>query len=149
MSEVAELKPCPFCGGTHVMMFEPTCRRDTPYNPADRLFPLVRCQCGAEAIGKDEDYRGATAVAAWNTRPAEATLTARADAAEARLAKAVEALTPSGETKAAYIGEFSFTVDFTNEDGEDDYMRVDVPWTTIKEIMAAIRARAALSELEG
>ena len=74
---------------------------------------------------------------------------ARADAAEGRLAKAVEALTPSGETKAAYIGEFSFTVDFTNEDGEDDYMRVDVPWTTIKEIMAAIRARAALSELEG
>lgn len=53
-----------------------------------------------------------------------------------------EALTPSGDTKAAYIGEFSFTVDFTNEDGEDTYMRVDVPWITVKEIMAAILDRA-------
>lgn len=70
--DTRELKPCPFCGGTHVMMFEPTCRKETPYNPADRLFPIVRCQCGAEAIGKDEDYRGATAIAAWNTRASDA-----------------------------------------------------------------------------
>jgi hypothetical protein len=32
----------------------------------------------------------------------------RADIAEAKLAKAVEALTPSGDTKAEYMGEFFF-----------------------------------------
>lgn len=75
------------------------------------------------------------------------------EATEAQLAKAVEALTPSGETKAAYIGEFSFMIDevVTSDDGDEVENRreVTVPWTTVKEIMAAIRARAALSELEG
>jgi hypothetical protein len=52
-----------------------------------------------------------------------------------------EALTPSAETKAQYIGEFSFRVPL----GEDSYIEPAVPWTTIKEIMAAIRARAELS----
>jgi hypothetical protein len=69
------------------------------------------------------------------------------DIAALKAAAFSEALTPSGDTKAAYIGEFSFTVDFTDEDGEDTYMRVDVPWTTIKEIMVAIRTRA-LSAIE-
>jgi hypothetical protein len=52
-----------------------------------------------------------------------------------------KALTPSAETKAEYIGEFSFRVPL----GEDGYIEPAVPWTTIKEIMAAIRARAELS----
>lgn len=47
------------------------------------------------------------------------------------------ALTPSAETKGAYSGEFQFQAD---EDGTP----MPVPWTTIKEIMAAIRARAVL-----
>jgi hypothetical protein len=47
-----------------------------------------------------------------------------------------EALTPSAETKAAYIGEFKFTA------YEADEAFVTVPWTTIKEIMAAIMKRA-------
>ena len=47
-----------------------------------------------------------------------------------------EALEPSGDTKAAYLGEFSF---------HDGLKKRVVPWTTIKEIMAAIRARAALA----
>ena len=63
-----------------------------------------------------------------------------------------EALTPSAETKAAYIGEFAFNVDTVgiDEDGEpvDCTRRVTVPWTTIKEIMAAIRARAALASIQ-
>ena len=51
------------------MMFEPTCRPETPYNPADRLFPIVRCMsCYCEAVGANEDYRGDTAIAAWNRR---------------------------------------------------------------------------------
>ena len=54
--------------------------------------------------------------------------------------KALEALTPSAETKAAYVGEFQFSVpDFGNPAG---HRFVEVPWTTIKEIMAAIKARA-------
>lgn len=82
---------------------------------------------------------------------------ARADAAEARAAKyneacnefedeiarlesevkrLREALTPSSETKFAYIGEFMFKVGRKN---------VAVPWDTIKDIMKFISARAALT----
>jgi len=80
---------------------------------------------------------------------------ARATRAEARVAGAVEALTPSGDTKATYIGEFFEEIEVPNPEwgpdedpeGEDsdngEYRRVRVPvsWTTIKEIMAAIRSR--------
>lgn len=47
------------------------------------------------------------------------------------------ALTPSKETKYDYSGEFTFSVRTV-----DNYFTVDVPWTTIKEIMAAIQKRA-------
>lgn len=55
----------------------------------------------------------------------------------------VEALTPSAATKAAYIGEFSFTID-EQGDGQmcEVSRKVDVPWTVIKQIMAAIQDRA-------
>lgn len=55
-----------------------------------------------------------------------------------------EALTPSAETKAAYIGEFKFTIPAQDEDGNEVTREIDVPWTTIKEIMTAIEARALL-----
>lgn len=55
-----------------------------------------------------------------------------------------EALKPSGDTKAAYIGEFKFGIDMCDEDGEEYSQSVTVPWTTVKEIMAVIQARAAL-----
>lgn len=74
---------------------------------------------------------------------------ARALTAEAKLKAARQALEPSAETKAAYIGEFQFTVTTTAVDECDEpyevQQTVTVPWTTIKEIMAAIRARAALN----
>lgn len=74
-------------------------------------------------------------------------------AAEASLAAAREALTPSGDTKAEYIGEFQFTVTMMELDDSDEPFEcqraVTVPWTTIKEIMAAISARAALTKKEG
>lgn len=57
-----------------------------------------------------------------------------------------EALTPSGDTKSAYIGEFSFNIEDRDEDGEECSRNVVVPWTTVKEIMAAIRARAEMKE---
>ena len=68
----------------------------------------------------------------------------RAERAEAEAERLREALKPSGATKAAYIGEFSFGFPVFDEDGHDVMRNVNVPWTTIKEIMSAIRARAAL-----
>lgn len=61
------------------------------------------------------------------------------------LGKVVNALTPTGQTKAAYAGEFSFHITEIDEDGDEVSRMVDVPWTTIKEIMAAISDRAGLS----
>ena len=57
-----------------------------------------------------------------------------------------EALTPSGATKAAYIGEFSFGIEDRDEDGDECTRNVVVPWTTVKEIMGAIRDRAEMKE---
>lgn len=70
-------------------------------------------------------------------------------ALQAENARLREALTPSGATKHAYIGEFSIQVERFDEDsGEDFWERVLIDWTVTKEIMAAISARAALN-LEG
>lgn len=65
-----------------------------------------------------------------------------------RIAELEKALTPSAETKAAYIGEFSFFIPDQDEDGDEVPRCVVVPWTTVKEIMAAIRARAALRQTQ-
>lgn len=64
------------------------------------------------------------------------------DALAAALETAMAALTPSGETKGAYMVEFSFT-----QDGHRG--NLTVPWTTIKEIMEAIRKRAVLNAKDG
>lgn len=52
------------------------------------------------------------------------------------------ALTPSSETKAAYIGEVEFKQDYTDEDGEEQTEVILVPWTSMKEFMAIIRGYA-------
>lgn len=65
---------------------------------------------------------------------------------KAEIKRLKNALTPSAETKAAYLGEFSFSLCVREEDGEEIFERITVPWSTVKEIMAAILARA---ELEG
>ena len=74
-----------------------------------------------------------------------------ADEAADRIEALEAALTPSSDTKAAYHGEFSFLITVRVEDEEtsepiDVKRKVMVPWNTIKEIMAAIRDRAALGE---
>lgn len=95
---------------------------------------------GYEAIG--------SSVVAHMAIPATdyAALTARATAAEQRVRALEEALTPSGDTKAAYIGEFKFTIEVEEPDEVGEMNTVDreivIPWTTMKEIMAAILARA-------
>lgn len=48
------------------------------------------------------------------------------------------ALTPSTDTKVAYMGEFRMNVRL-RLDGDEELRTIYVPWTTIKEIMAAIR----------
>jgi len=54
----------------------------------------------------------------------------------------IEALTPSAETKAAYSGEFSFPREYYDEEGVRYTTYETVPWTTVKDIMKAILARA-------
>ena len=73
----------------------------------------------------------------------------RIAALEAENARLREALTPSADTKAAYIGEFWFSIRVWDEKGDDRDQRVCVPWTAIKEIMAKIKARAALEAGNG
>jgi hypothetical protein len=64
---------------------------------------------------------------------------------ESRLRALHEALTPSAETKAEYIGEFQFPIELAHPRLGSETRSVDVPWTTIKTIMAAILGRAALT----
>lgn len=71
---------------------------------------------------------------------------------QAKVERLEDALEPSGETKAAYHGEFSFTImDPVFDEGDETFTecprQVYVPWTTVKEIMAAIRAYAARQAL--
>lgn len=49
------------------------------------------------------------------------------------------AITPSGETKAKYIGEFSFADERRTNGGGKRHI---VPWVTVKEIMHTIRRHA-------
>ena len=52
------------------------------------------------------------------------------------------ALTPSSETKAAYIGEIEWTREAFDENGESEIETLSIPWTSMKEFMAMIRGYA-------
>jgi hypothetical protein len=64
----------------------------------------------------------------------------------------LEALTPSAETKGAYIGEFYLTPGEAGhaEDAVEEHElgNTTVPWTVVKEIMAAILQRAKNNQPE-
>jgi Lar family restriction alleviation protein len=125
--ELMALLPCPFCGGEAEVIW---------YDG----FPCIRCKtydCGC-GTGMHSSGGEAKAIAAWNRRTELPALIAERDALR-------EALAPSADTKAAYIGEFHFNVIDRDEDGEEVPRRVAVPWDVTKEIMAAISARAALA----
>jgi Lar family restriction alleviation protein len=116
------LEPCPFCGGTRI--------RTTHI----RDGRACGCgDCGAELHAFHPDAE-AKAIKLWNTRTLSLTTKAIDD-------ELVEALTPSGDTKAAYMGEFSFSRTRTNEDGDEYAEKVYVPWTTIKEMRGNGRGR--------
>jgi hypothetical protein len=70
-------------------------------------------------------------------------------ALESSQSELLEALTPSADTKAAYMGEFSFPVELAHPRLGTEVRHIDVPWTTIKEIMGAIRARAERTSRHG
>ena len=65
------------------------------------------------------------------------------DEALAEVERLREALTPSEETKAAYIGEV------TEPDATRAAGKRTVSWTAIKDVMALIRQRAALKAADG
>ncbi|MHA7852237.1 hypothetical protein [Roseovarius sp.] len=71
------------------------------------------------------------------------------DALRAKLEAAVGAMTPSGDTKAAYMGKFSFPITLYHPKLGEETRRVSVPWTCIKEIMAMIHARASRAKIKG
>lgn len=56
----------------------------------------------------------------------------------------IAALTPSGDTKAAYMGEVRDDVTFYDEIGNDHTQDYAVSWTAIKEVMALIRKEVGL-----
>ena len=52
------------------------------------------------------------------------------------------ALTPSADTKSAYMGEFQFRFPAYDADGVERMFTPSIPWTAIKDIMSAIVAYA-------
>lgn len=124
----SELLPCPFCSSGDVES-----RLDV-----DSDWWWIACNnCNASGpvmtVSTDDQCD-------WNTRAGEG--------GEAERLR--EALTPSAETKTAYMGEFAIPVPMLDDDGGEVIATFNVPWVTIKQIMAAIRARAALrSSREG
>lgn len=126
MSE--ELKPCPFCGG------KPQSRWYEVPESSEGYWGIDCCH----AFSHDADER--CAAEAWNTRALPRT------PQQEEVERLQEALTPSLGTKAAYMGEFQFGFPDWDEDGNEVTRNINIPWTAIKEIMAAIRARAALKE---
>lgn len=98
----------------------------------------------------DTDYSAAFAtMRVTRDGRAAAALEAQAE----RISVLERALEPSAETKAAYSGEFFERLEISNpnfdEDDENEpetlVQQVPVSWTTIKEIMAAIRSQATLT----
>ncbi|HEV8033411.1 hypothetical protein [Yoonia sp.] len=71
----------------------------------------------------------------WYQKHTKADLAARIAELEAEAERLREALAPSGDTKADYIGEII-----------DPDTRKTVSWSAIKMIMAMISARAALNK---
>lgn len=69
MTEIPELLPCPFCGGTKQVVLTPTCKETDAYDPRDLAAPIIRCfGCYADVPGKNWDHSGKSAIENWNRR---------------------------------------------------------------------------------
>lgn len=113
------------------------------YPHADELQAAVRPQIESlERATRGEQLRCIMKDAASHQSADE--LRATISQLQAEIARYREALTPSATTKAAYIGEFHFNIEDRDEDGEECLRSITVPWTTVKDIMKAIAARATL-----
>lgn len=112
---------------------------------AEEAEEALRCLYNIHARGvfslPDEHYAAITNAAEVLSASPPADASTMGSTSEQRF---IEALTPSSETKAAYIGEFSFRAHESNDVGEEFTRSFTVPWTTIKEIMKAIRKRAGI-----
>lgn len=102
-----------------------TCECDPAYTRINRHEPNAKCYEHTDALTARQDYA----------------------ALRAKHVAILEALTPSAETKAAYSGEFHFLECRMDDYGGDFVQKMTVPWTTIKEIMAAILERANAAAL--
>ena len=153
MSEIAR---CPLCGKD----VKRSIWRPEYEGCAGSVVVTVKC-CGMEALTVElwNQYAAAIAKATIeNDFAAQRELAAIEEArgfreieklrdqlaaSEQRVKALEDALTPSAETKIAFISEFSFRPSGYIANKYSDAMeRVIVPWVTIKEIMKAIKQRA-------
>jgi hypothetical protein len=142
--------PCERCGVSHDDVAPGPCQGSKP-TPASHTAPdalrtaLIACGRHAGAILSDDVSDEFLSFIPEEVRLKLAALTTPAPADTN--AALIEALTPSGSTKAAYHGEFFFeTEDGVSNAGIERFRKVYVPWDTVKQIMEAIRARAALNQ---
>lgn len=69
MTDIPELKPCPFCGGSEQSFLPPTLKQNGKFKADDRSFPIVRCRgCYSDIQGIAWDHSCRTAIKRWNTR---------------------------------------------------------------------------------
>ena len=104
--------------------------------PSEKAFKLV---------GEIQFMIGVDEFNLTTKQAAELIDAAIAEAVKEATAPYIEALTPSAETKGEYSGEFWF---WLGMEGPNE-PRTTVPWDTIKQIMAAIRARAESAKKGG
>ena len=116
--------------------------RGTP--PGHRVVVPMPPECGPGVRSADMAF-----IAAAN--PAKVlSLLAENEKLRTREADLIEALTPSADTKAAYIGEIKFSVcQGMDDDGCEIWGDVTIPWDATKATMAMIAKYAALVNGEG
>jgi hypothetical protein len=114
---------------------------------AERASDIHRGMAEDKSLRQPGNHERRTDLYMWPTpeQTIEGKALARIEALEQRVSELEEALTPSAKTKAAYSCEFEFSVGIAHPRLGSEWRSVMVPWTTIKEIMAAIRAHAALN----
>lgn len=126
VTPTVHFRTCPFCNAPPTLQLREG-EHTTHPQTGSKQFYSIAClkELLPEITGCGYNFSGWTeqdVADKWNRRDGEQSA-----------APYIEALTPDGGTKAAYMGEFWF--------GNQKFKKF-VPWDTIKEIMAAIKARA-------